>query len=1359
MKGMLITMKKMMISVLSAAVLTVNAAAVTLTHTRTYAPETFSDVPADAWYAENVADCYAFGILEGEAAGVFDPEGLVTNAEALTLACRVHARFCGNSIDTENADGAWYAPYEAYAAANGISSDKRDPDAASSRAHLVSLLFAAVPRDELAVLTDVSAVPDVSASSPYAEAVKAFYASGILTGGDANGSFYPASSVTRAETAAILDRVLIPAARKAASPAVVSADDAYLLAHYEEFTPTLADFEMDLRATPPKTATSLQFAGLPDVSESLGNTATRRFDPVFTGKVTLNTTLTQRGDGVYIAFGNADEEIVCRLEREDGAWRVTGADGSVPAAEDAKTYRVTLSLDIDNACALAVVDGVKVCETALDAASLKSGLAFLRYGTTEAGTPSFNPRSLEMTVNYPLYETFSHVADGMLPYGFRAVGATVRDGELVLSPDAFAEVPVTPVSGRTAAEFTVFLPEDGAFGYTLLSGGEPVIRLTADGERLLADGETVYDVTYTDMWYRVRLEADENARTLAVKLNGRVIAELPFEREGLSVDCVKLENAGAADVRFDDLKLFRLVDHEDYVPAPVKPAGEENYTVGINVCSLWTEGDHRGWAPISAYDDNIPVLGYYDEGVPETADWEIKYMVEHGIDFQAFCWFADSADAPLKAPAHARHLHDGFMNAKYADDMRYCLLYEAANGRNPAGLDAWKTYYVPYLIENYFKDARYMTVDNRPILAFFGMGDFVKALGGAKATSDAFAYLDAKVKELGFDGMLYLQGGSANKEYADMGFEGCFAYSWGTAGYSLETTKNNILASDARGFVRTIPTVSVGFNEVAWTGNRYPLMTAEDYRAAHAWVKDTILPSRTDDWSRNFVWLSTWNEYGEGTYVMPVTGERGFSYLDVLREAYTDEEASDAVNVVPTASQRRRINHLYPQSYHYLKKKTVDAPEKKVVYAVDLLKDTLDIWGVEGLERTADGITARSSGTDPLVMASSLRETVPASEVTEIRLVMKAPVGSTAQLFYKTSADNKFDEKKSKYFTAYADDYAEYIIKTDTLSSWDGDVTGIRIDPTDRAGQSFDVRALELLGETDARVLSTALVVNDRTVTLSFPSRLDDDGTVYAVFEPATAMDELLNAAYRWDKETGKLSLSLTGHAYAFTVGEARFLADGHEETLVRPVASLDGLPVIPLERICKENGYTVSVDDNKAVRIVTPEKDYEETVRASLDPDCFEFDIPGYVEGWTCSHMTLTADMGVLSCVSRTDHTDPNLFSAPVSIDTAKYNKFEIRVRYKYEAKRNDWMQLFFITDTDGKWGESKAINATLKSRDTGEEFEVYTVDLTKLDTWKDTVVRLRFDPFGAVGSMDIDYIRFVYDRSLDPENAKEDA
>ena len=120
----------------------------------------------------------------------------------------------------------------------------------------------------------------------------------------------------------------------------------------------------------------------------------------------------------------------------------------------------------------------------------------------------------------------------------------------------------------------------------------------------------------------------------------------------------------------------------------------------MNICSLWRNGTHYGWSCITPYDDRKPVIGYFDEGVPETADWEIKFMVEHGIDVQAFCWYGDNSAGPLKTPYWGAQLHDAFMYAEYSDYMYYCLQWETS-ATDEFGSGQFRNYVIPYWIENY----------------------------------------------------------------------------------------------------------------------------------------------------------------------------------------------------------------------------------------------------------------------------------------------------------------------------------------------------------------------------------------------------------------------------------------------------------------------------------------------------------------------------------------------------------------------------------------------------------------------------------------------------------------------------------
>lgn len=261
------------------------------------------------------------------------------------------------------------------------------------------------------------------------------------------------------------------------------------------------------------------------------------------------------------------------------------------------------------------------------------------------------------------------------------------------------------------------------------------------------------------------------------------------------------------------------------------------------------------------------------------------------------------------------------MYAKYSDRMKYCILWEASNAAHFTS-NQFRNYVVPYWFENYFLDERYQTINNKLLLPVFGAwqltgDDYFGSVSGVKKEFD---YLESKAKEYGFDGFIFLYCGTSDDSYAQMGFDGCYAYNWGTSGKSLNVNKNNITASARNDRLFTVPTLSTGFDSIPWHDKRYGNMTCEDFEKGLCWIRNEYLPTNakeTEDFS-NLVWLSTWNEYGEGTYIMP-SGLCGFGYLDAVRKTFTDF-SNEHTDIVPTLKQRERINHLYPQYAHLLRR-------------------------------------------------------------------------------------------------------------------------------------------------------------------------------------------------------------------------------------------------------------------------------------------------------------------------------------------------------------------------------------------------------------------------------------------------------
>ena len=525
---------------------------------------------------------------------------------------------------------------------------------------------------------------------------------------------------------------------------------------------------------------------------------------------------------------------------------------------------------------------------------LANGLRYVRIVPSVSVSPKgLFTEPFRLTVDWALDEPFTYVSSDALPPGWRAEKAAVvkraADNVLSIAPGGFAEPPADPALLTDDYAFAFSVRIDEATAFTV--GGLDLRTLTE-----LRSG----------IWQDVRFERIGGNERL--RINGRIVAD-GVKRSGFWI----VNRSRTAPLVLDDFQAFALVRPADYPPAPIAPKGGEKSLVGLNVCSLWRNGFHYGWRCVDAAGGRKPVLGYYDEGLPETADWEIKYLVESGVDFQAFCWYADSNEDELRHPRYATHLEEGFKLARHSDRMKYCLIWEVVNACRPNSLEAWKRNYVPYLIEHHFRDPRYLTVDGKALFAVYGADTLPSpsAFGSVETAKAAFECLDAEVRKAGLKGVLLVASLRSTREpapvLAEMGFAADFAYNYvRESGIPAENRRLNLLRRSWTG-TGAIPTVSVGFDWYPWTGRHNPMMTDAEFADTLRWCRDEFAAGPL---ARLF-WLSTWNEYGEGTFLMP-TEVRGFGYLDAVRSVFTDE-TTPLPRLVPTARQRARLCRLYTE--------------------------------------------------------------------------------------------------------------------------------------------------------------------------------------------------------------------------------------------------------------------------------------------------------------------------------------------------------------------------------------------------------------------------------------------------------------
>ena len=1335
--------KTLLLALLMTATLTAAALGAGFEAVKDYEEGTFTDIIENEWYAKEVESSYRLGLMNGTSDRIFYPEGNVTIAEAITMAARANAIYFDREI--EQADGQWYDMYVNYGIEHGFVSPETytSCDEFATRSEVADFFARAMGKEYFTEKNKVNIIPDVKKDNICYDSILTLYKAGVVMGSDKYGTFHPDAFITRAEAAAIINRVALPNNRLEKTLERRIDDGAYQLAGHSTFDGirgVASGFTHYNGGGFPRTGVSGSFGSLTDISETDNVVLTREFNSITTGIVTIETSLTlvNRKDGVYLEYKDEKENILTEIQFFDGAWHSLKPDGGYQKLYDRVNEETAFSFVIDtdlDAGVYTVSINNKACGT-FDLLRENAVLGSFCYGTSVYGTASVKVNALNAYVNYGIREDAVQSVNG---------------GETL-------EKTFTAVGNNPVFEVEFILDKGQSTDIILKNEENSAAKFSTDNKSFYFNGEKIYDYVQ-NLWYRLRIETDHASGMTTVKLNGRSIFET-YTGYALNVlDGYSVKNHGSDAVKIDNLSAFSNPTYDDYVPVPVKPKGEEKHTVGMNACSLWENGTHYGWSVITPYER--PVLGYYDEGSPETADWEIKYLVEHGVDFQAFCWFPDKANAPLKDLPNSKHLHNGFMNAKYSELSKYCLLYEAKNSVLPAGIEAWKEYWVPYMIENYFKDPRYMTIDNNPIFAVFSPGSLhdAKAFGSKEGCKQAFDYLEEEVKKLGFDGMLYLSTDSSNAHLADMGFDGSIAYSWGREGYKISRNREGILASAGDDNVYTIPTVSVGFNDIAWYGEKaYPLMTVTDYEATHHWVKETYLPEYSEEgtWKENFVWLSTWNEFGEGTYIMPCENNGGFGYLDVIRKLYTDEMPDESLNTVPTEAQLERINHLYPQDLAIMRKEGAYDPAKdtsnlKSAMLLDMSRESL---GVPTLMKeytvTEDGVSGVTDA-DNRINFTGL-PAIDLSQVMSVKITAKVPSGNRQEIFFTTAESPAWDQNKSASIQSDSDEMKEYIIDVSKNKNWKGTLREFRYDPAWGADVPFAVKSIELFSKI--REIPEYITINGSKVKMDVPAAYFDDGTLLVAFDPMIALDYRLNASYLWNKDTGKIDISVNGHKLSYQIGSMSFSVDGEALFLNYPLKSGDGLPMLPIVDFCNYAGYTVTQAADGSVEIVTEQEELVTLLNAET-PGNWSFDIPDRIGNWISPHFNLSSEGGYLSAKTIADTKDPVMRNVSDRLSAEKFKEIKVRVRYQYDSETPHYFVIYFITDKDTAWNEDKTFKCVLRSTDTKGEWEEYSFMTSDNKLWKDTVIQLRIDPFNTTGFMDFDYITFVEDENyIDPKD-----
>jgi len=381
----------------------------------------------------------------------------------------------------------------------------------------------------------------------------------------------------------------------------------------------------------------------------------------------------------------------------------------------------------------------------------------------------------------------------------------------------------------------------------------------------------------------------------------------------------------------------------DYVPEP-KPVSSP-YTIACHYYPGWKRGGadiHNGFEDLKPYPERTPLLGYYDEADPMSADWQIKWAVEHGVNCFIYCWYRypENLGKPVTREAlrfgHA--IHDALFHARYRDFMQFAIMWECSNERwgTAANIADMTDNLLTFWVDNYFSKPNYLTIDGKPVLYIYNVRCLIADLGGEDVLAEAIVRCNERIQAMGYPGIhfSFMSNGWSKKniehfdscgtwgfeeaeELMKLGFDSAFQYNWHFYGKVL--TDKQIADYEKTLRVPDEIVVKYQLEMMELFAKKHPefyTLTASVMWDRSPWVKvfnlppvNKILPNfklDPESWKilltgmrniidqlpdssigKKIIMLDNWNEWSEGHFICPNAGY-GFAHLQAVREVFTN---------------------------------------------------------------------------------------------------------------------------------------------------------------------------------------------------------------------------------------------------------------------------------------------------------------------------------------------------------------------------------------------------------------------------------------------------------------------------------------
>lgn len=313
----------------------------------------------------------------------------------------------------------------------------------------------------------------------------------------------------------------------------------------------------------------------------------------------------------------------------------------------------------------------------------------------------------------------------------------------------------------------------------------------------------------------------------------------------------------------------------------------------------------------------VPMYGYYDLADVETLRWQAALARKYGVyGFGIYHYWFSSKQVLLTKPVELlyenKDIDINFMliwdngswkktwsNIPFSND--WAPLYEKRDDTSRklnvlaellyGDVAEWKAHF-DYLLP-LFRDKRYIKLGNRPVFVFFHQDNKPDVI------IKMIKYWNQLAIDAGFDGICYIgQTNNSGISFTELEFN----YQPPQAGWSTFSIIERVyrklmkrdlirlydydkiwirIIEDAKTSQKTIMGGAfVGYDDTPRRGKNGKVVMGASPCKFGRYLKDLLHICK----DREFIFLTAWNEWGEGAYLEP-DQENGYQYLEVLKEA------------------------------------------------------------------------------------------------------------------------------------------------------------------------------------------------------------------------------------------------------------------------------------------------------------------------------------------------------------------------------------------------------------------------------------------------------------------------------------------